>query len=140
MSILRCCDKPIKAKRLKAYTNEGLKVFKVGKCNNHKCKCLNVTIETTSLWGRTSKAYYRGKKAQSKFDEYKIYLVPDKKEKQYKKNTAKGFHYCNTFWDLKKNRIRQDVRELATDRLISRSEDDLFEEKNIKQSELLTLI
>ena len=46
--------------------------------------------------------------------------------RQYRKNTAKGFHYCNTYWDLKKNKIRVETRELATDRLVCRDELDLI--------------
>ena len=120
--MLKCCGKPIKAKRFAFDDDEGRKVLKMGYCNNSKCGILVIEYENFTLWGRVQKQTLRGKKAERFLEENEEKLMAAKNHTQYRKNTAKGFHYCNSYWDLKRNIIRMEVRELATDRLIKREE------------------
>ncbi len=124
--MLKCCGKLIKPKRFTFTDENGLHVLKLGYCNNLKCGILAIEIEKVSLFGRTEKITLRGKRADNFLEENEHKLLKSNNYRQYKKNTAKGFHYCNTFWDLKRNKIRQEIRELATDRLISREDTDLI--------------
>lgn len=124
--VLKCCGRLIKPKRYTFTDEEGMHVLRAGKCLNESCAALVIEIEKISVFGRAEKFVLRGKKAKCFLEENRHRLLESKKYRNYKENTARGFHYCNSFWDLKKNKIRQEVRELATDRLISREEKDLL--------------
>ncbi len=124
--MLKCCGRLVRPKRFMFTDEEGLHVLKVGYCSNSSCKVLLLEMEKISVLGRIEKQILRGKRAVNFLEENQHRLVEAKKHRQYRKNTAKGFHYCNTFWDLKRNKIRQEVRELATNRLISREDLDLI--------------
>jgi len=124
--LFKCCGRPIKPKRFTFTDEDGLKVLKVGYCKNLNCAILVLEMEKISVFGRSEKTTLRGKRAHRFLEENKDRLQETKVHREYRKNTAKGFHYSNTFWDLKKNKIRQEVRELATDRLISREDTDLI--------------
>jgi len=123
--VLKCCGKPIKTKRFAFDDEDGRKVLKFGYCNNSKCGILVIEIENLTLFGRVAKKTLRGKKALNFLEENEKKLLQIKSCRQRRKNTAKGFHYCNSFWDLKRNLIRMEIRELATDRLIKREEKPL---------------
>lgn len=124
--MLKCCGRLVRPKRYSFTDQDGLHVLKVGTCSNSNCGAFLLEIEKVSIFGRTEKNVLRGKRALRFLEENKQRIREEKNFRQYKENTAKGFHYSNTFWDLKRNKIRQEVRELATDRLISREESDLI--------------
>ncbi len=124
--MLKCCGRFIKPKRFSFTDEDGLHILKIGHCVNLECAALVVQAEKINVFGRSEKQTLRGKKARKFLEDNQHKLLNTKKYRQYRENTAKGFHYCNTFWDLKRNRIRQEVRELATDRLISRKDSDLI--------------
>lgn len=124
--MLKCCGRPIRARRLVFADEDGLKVLKVGKCTNEACKVLVVEIENITLFGRIERKLLRGKRALRFLMENEDKIVNYKRYVQYQKNTAKGFHYSNSFWDVKKNRVVIEMRELATDRLIKREEKNLI--------------
>ena len=124
--MLKCCGRLIRPKRFSFTDEEGLKVLKIGYCNNPGCGILVIELERVSILGRVKKETLRGKKAQRFLEENKDKMQETKVYRQPRKNTAKGFHYSKIFWDLKKNKIRQEIRELATDRLISREDFDLI--------------
>ncbi len=124
--LLKCCGKIIKPRRFTFTDDDGLKIMKIGKCNNPKCNITVIEVESVNLFGRVKSEILRGKKANKYLEENKYRLVEQKNHRQYKPNTAKGFHYSNSYWDLKKNKIRVERRELGTDRLISREDFDLI--------------
>ncbi|HSA05947.1 MAG TPA: hypothetical protein P5556_02075 [Candidatus Gastranaerophilales bacterium] len=124
--MLKCCGKQIKPKRFSFTDDDGLKVLKIGYCRNSSCGILVIEIESITLFGKVQKETLRGKKALRYIEDNKHKLLETKRHRQYRNNTAKGFCYSNTYWDLKKNKIRLERRELATDRLISKEEIDLI--------------
>ena len=123
--VLSCCGKVIKPHRQKVFTDDGMKIFKSGKCNNPKCQCFNLIIETVNLFGELKELYFRGKKAIRELKKYKYALMEYKQYKRYKKNTAKGFHYAKPGFNRKEKKYVQEVRELATDRKIGFVETEL---------------
>lgn len=118
--MLKCCGRIIRPKRFTYTDADGLKVVKVGFCTNPNCAIPVLEIESVSLFGRTSAVLLRGKRARNFLEENKLKFLEEKQHKQYKQNTAKGFHYSNSYWDLKDNKIKIEHRELATNRLIKR--------------------
>lgn len=125
ITMLKCCGRLIKPKRYRFQNEEGLVVLRTGYCTNPACKALVVEVETVNLFGRTQKYCLRGKKAYNYLMENKHRFTESKYYRNYKENTAKGFHYSKSFWDLKKNLIVIEMRELATDRLVKREKKEL---------------
>ena len=125
--MLKCCGRLIKPKRFTFTDDDGLKVVKVGFCANLKCGIPVIELENVNFFGRIQKQTLRGKKARNFLKENKEKFKKEQKFMQYRKNTAKGFHYCNTYWDLKQNKLKLEHRELATNRLIKRETLDLIE-------------
>ena len=123
--VLKCCGRLIRPKRFSFTDEEGLKILKIGYCSNPGCGALVIELERVSIFGRVSTETLRGKRARRFLEENKDKLQETKTYRQPKKNTAKGFHYSKVYWDFKKNKIRMEVRELATDRLVSREEKEL---------------
>ncbi len=118
--MLKCCGRLIKPKRFTYTDEDGLKVVRVGFCSNHKCGIPVIEIEGLSLFGRVKKQTLRGKRAKNYLEANRAKFVEEKRYRQYRENTAKGFHYSTSYWDLKENKIKVEQRELATDRLIKR--------------------
>ena len=121
---MKCCGRLLKPKRFCYTDDEGLKTVKVAECNNLKCCVRVVEIEKISLFGRTEKQTLRGKKADKFLEANETRFL--KEFRVPRGNTAKGYHYCNTFWDLKKNKIKMQMKELTTDRTISSEEKELL--------------
>lgn len=129
--MLKCCGRLIKPKRFTYTDTDGLKVVKIGFCTNPNCGIPVLEVENVSLFGRTNTLTLRGKRAKNFLEENKLKFIEEKKHRQYKENTAKGFHYSNSYWDLKDNKIKIEHRELATNRLIKR---EVLELKELKVS------
>lgn len=125
VSNLNCCGKVIKPYRQKVFTDEGIKIFKSGKCNNKDCRCFNLIIETVDLFGRAKENYFRGKKALREIEKHKAFLIEHQQYRRYKKNTAKGIHYACPGFNKKENKFIQEIRELSTDRKIGYFESKL---------------
>jgi hypothetical protein len=120
--MLKCCGRLIKPKRFTFRNEHGLVILRTGHCSNPACGALIAEIENVNLFGRAEKTLLRGKKAMQFLKENEHKLVNFKQSRQYKQNTAKGFHYSKSYWDLKKNLVVIEMRELATDRLVKREE------------------
>lgn len=125
--MLKCCGRLIKPKRFTYRDDDGLKVVKVGFCANENCAIPVIEVESVSIFGRVKKHSLRGKKARNFLSENRVKFLEEKRHLQYKENTAKGFHYSTSYWDLKENKIKIEHRELATDRLIKRESLELKE-------------
>ena len=127
--MLKCCGGLIRPKRFTFTDDDGLKVVKIGFCSNPDCGIPVLEVESVSLFGRVKKEEYRGKRAKKFLEANKVKFLEEKQYRQYKQNTAKGFHYSNSYWDLKDNKIKVEYRELATDRLVKRETLELNELK-----------
>jgi len=122
---LNCCGNLIKPTRKKIDTEDGTKIFKFGYCNNHKCKCFNLIIETINIFGRATETKLKGKRAKKELEDHKS-LFDFKPQKQYKKNTAKGFHYAKFEYNVKEKKYIQAIRELSTDRKVETFSSELI--------------
>jgi len=129
--MLKCCGRLIKPKRFTFTDDDGLKVVRVGFCSNPNCAIPVIEIEKLSLFGRTGKQTLRGKRARNFLEANRIKFIEDKRYRQFKPNTAKGFHYSTSFWDFKENKIKIEHRELATDRLVKRETLDLEDLRDV---------
>ena len=73
--VLKCCGSPIRPDRFVCDTEDGKKIFKSGYCNNPRCNCFNLIVETINLFGRVKQEYIRGKKAIRELERYQLALM-----------------------------------------------------------------
>ena len=109
---MKCCNKLIKPRRYTFEEDGKSFVIKTGNCINPKCGLLILEVEEISIFGRCKKQTLKGKKAKAFWAEKEAKILFNPKHKQYKKNTAKGFHYLDG--------RNQAIKELSTDRKVEK--------------------